>query len=62
MTATEAEKRAIKKWMNKSIHYIKINFNKVKDKEMIEWLETKSSKSAYIKKLIEEDMKKAHNF
>lgn len=62
MTATEAEKRAIKKWMNKNIHYIKINFNKVKDKEMIEWLETKSSKSAYIKKLIEEDMKKAHNF
>lgn len=58
MPATEAKKRAIKKWMNKNVQFIKINFNKTKDKEMIEWLESQPSKSAYIKKLIQEDMKK----
>lgn len=55
---TEAAKAAKARYDSKTARYFSLKLNRNTDKELIEHLERQESIQAYIKKLIQEDMKK----
>lgn len=44
-------------WERENIRKFPIKFNKQTEKELVDWLEKKSNRQAYVKSLIEADMK-----
>ncbi len=46
------------KYKQKNIKQIKIDFNKVTEADLIEWLEKQPNKAGLIKRLLREEMKK----
>jgi hypothetical protein len=54
--ANEKQIKYMDDYRKKNIRYIPVRFRNVEDKEMLEWLDSKASKTAYIKDLILKDM------
>ena len=54
--ANEKQIKYMDDYRKKNIRYIPVRFRNVEDKEMLEWLDSKVSKTAYIKDLILKDM------
>lgn len=55
---SEAQKRNAAKYQAENTKVITIRVNKKLEPELLEWIESKSSKSKYILDLIRKDMKK----
>lgn len=55
---SEAQKRHTAKYQAENTKVITIRVNKKLEPELLEWIESKSSKSKYILDLIRKDMKK----
>lgn len=55
---SEAQKRHATKYQAENTKVITIRVNKKLEPELLEWIESKSSKSKYILDLIRDDMKK----
>lgn len=55
---SEAQKRNAAKYQAENTKVITIRVNKKLEPELLEWIESKSSKSKYILNLIRDDMKK----
>lgn len=55
---SEAQKRRAAKYQAENTKVITIRVNKKLEPELLEWIESKSSKSKYILDLIRKDMKK----
>ena len=58
MTYSEARDRAVRKYRSLNCTSIRLEFNKKYEKDIIDYLATKNNKSAYIKSLIIDEMKK----
>lgn len=56
---SEAQKRNAAKYQAENTKVITIRVNKKLEPELLEWIESKSSKSKYILDLIRDDMKKS---
>lgn len=56
---SENQKRSTAKYQTKNTKVITIRVNKKLEPELLEWIESKSSKSKYILDLIRDDMKKS---
>lgn len=57
--ATEAQKRAQKKYRANTVKTLTLEFYPAKDQELLDKLNEVDSKQGYIKNLIREDIKKA---
>ena len=55
---SNAQMKYMDKYRKEHLRYIPIRFRIVEDKEILEWLDAKESKTAYIKKLILDDIEK----
>lgn len=55
---SENQKRSTAKYQTENTKVITIRVNKKLEPELLEWIESKSSKSKYILDLIRDDMKK----
>lgn len=55
---SENQKRSTAKYQTANTKVITIRVNKKLEPELLEWIESKSSKSKYILDLIRDDMKK----
>ena len=53
---TEKQIKYMDDYRKAHLRYIPIRFRLVEDKEIIDWLDAQESKSAYIKKLVLEDI------
>ena len=58
--ATEAQKRASKKYNNQHTKIINIRLNLATDEDVLVQLDSVENKAGYIKKLIREDIKKSN--
>lgn len=58
MATSEAQKRAVKKYMREKTHSFTMRFYPT-DEEVWEWLRSQSNKQGYVKGLIREDMAKS---
>lgn len=58
---SEAQKRNAARYQAANTKIIAIRVNKKLEPELLEWIESKSSKSKYILDLIRDDMKKNKN-
>lgn len=56
---SENQKRSTAKYQTENTKVITIRVNKKLEPELLEWIESKSSKSKYILDLIRDDMKKS---
>lgn len=52
ITASEAQKRATKKWREKSIYHVGIDMHRKNDADIVSYLERSENKSKAIKKAI----------
>lgn len=58
IVASEARKRANKKWKDKSVYRVSVDLHKEKYSEVIKRLESCDSKSQYIKDALTEKVKR----
>lgn len=59
MAATDAQKRAVRKYDDVNTVQIKMKLNKKTDADVLDRLDEVSNKQGYIKSLIREDIEKA---
>lgn len=55
--ASEAQKRAIRKYQKENLKQVSLKLHKEKDADIIKWLEGVGNVSEYIKKLIRDEMR-----
>lgn len=54
--STAKRRKYLREYIQEKYTTIHLSFHKVKDKELLEFLNGKGNKIAYVRKLIEEDM------
>ena len=57
MAYSDALRKAVRKYQDKNIKKIGIDLNINTDKDILDYLETKANRTAYLKELIRNDMK-----
>ena len=59
---TEKRRKYLREYIQEKYTTIHLSFHKEKDKELLEFLNDKENRVAYIRKLIEEDMARLTRF